>query len=151
MTLDLKPYVRPLIADTIAISAVTTAAMMLASKIERNSPWAALNPICHMIDGDSREFGDGYNERDTLLGIALNASAMLSWAVIYRFFFKSTRFPRSLLAGAALSAGAYIVDYHIVPKRFSPGIEKKLGGPAIFWVYVALALSFGTRPPIEED
>jgi hypothetical protein len=49
----------------------------------------------------------------------------------------------SLAAGAATSAIAYVADYHVVPKRFTPGFEKRLSGGALATVYGVLALALG--------
>jgi len=42
--------------------------------------------------------------------------------------------------GAAVAAGAYVTDYYLVPKRFTPGFEKRLSGQSLALVYGALAL-----------
>lgn len=49
--------------------------------------------------------------------------------------------PTALLGGAAVAAVAYVTDYYFVPKRLTPGFEKRLSGPAMFAVYATLALS----------
>jgi hypothetical protein len=38
---------------------------------------------------------------------------------------------------------AYVVDYHVVPKRLTPGIESRLSCRSLLLVYVVLALSLG--------
>jgi hypothetical protein len=135
--------------DTVAITTVVTGALMLSSLIERNSLWAAINPTCHMIDGDDKLYGDNFDKRDTLLGLALIKSAMAFWVVLYRLFNRSTRAPKSFLTGSLMAAFAYIVDYYIVPKRYTPGFEQKLSGKAMFFTYCALALAIATRPAID--
>jgi len=47
----------------------------------------------------------------------------------------------SLLSGAAVSAMAYVADYYLVPKRFTPGFEKRLSNRSLFAIYSTLALS----------
>jgi hypothetical protein len=42
-------------------------------------------------------------------------------------------------AGVAVAAAAYVVDYYVVPKRLTPGFEKRLSGRSLFWIYSALA------------
>ena len=50
---------------------------------------------------------------------------------------------------AALAAGAWMIDYHVVPKRFPPGFDRVLSGRAIGAIYAApalgLALALCTR------
>jgi hypothetical protein len=130
------------IRDGFVITATTSAAMAAASMIERGTPWAAFNPVCHMIDGDDKAYGDGFDTRDTLLGAAASSSAMFAWAGIYQFFCGRVPWPNSMISGTAASAAAYVIDYHLVPKRFTPGIEQKLSARAIFAIYAVMALTF---------
>ncbi len=139
------------IEDGLAMTLTTTAAMMSASQIEAGEPFAPFNAICHMVDGDAKQFGDSFNPRDSLLGIALNCSAMVAWGVIYQALFRKSKFPTSVATGLATAAGAYVVDYHLVPKRFTPGIEKKISGKAIFSIYVVLGLTLGIMAAARKD
>ncbi|WP_327363053.1 hypothetical protein [Caballeronia arvi] len=45
-------------------------------------------------------------------------------------------------AAAATAIVAYVVDYHVVPKRFTPGFETHLSKRALAMTYVALAAGF---------
>jgi hypothetical protein len=40
-----------------------------------------------------------------------------------------------------VTAGAYVVDYHLVPKRLTPGFEERLSPGALALVYAALGVS----------
>lgn len=48
---------------------------------------------------------------------------------------------RAAVAGATVSALAYVTDYYVVPKRFTPGIEKRLSPMALATTYGVLAAS----------
>ncbi|CAI07401.1 hypothetical protein ebA2309 [Aromatoleum aromaticum EbN1] len=50
------------------------------------------------------------------------------------------RSARRSARGAAVAAGAYVTDYYLVPKRFTPGYEKRLSGQSLALIYGALAL-----------
>ena len=50
-----------------------------------------------------------------------------------------------ILDAAAVTAGAYLTDYYLVPKRFTPGFEKRLSGKSLFGVYIALAVGLAAR------
>jgi hypothetical protein len=50
-----------------------------------------------------------------------------------------------LARGAAVSALAYVVDYHVVPRRLTPGFEMRLGRPALAAIYAALAFGLSAR------
>jgi hypothetical protein len=123
-------------------TAATSAALMLASKRDTGSPWAAFNSICHMVDGDAPEFPLDFAPRETLLGAGLNASAIASWAVLYEWLFGGVPLPSSAIWAALATAGVWIVDYRLVPKRFTPGFEKRLDKKSIALAYVALAATF---------
>jgi hypothetical protein len=43
------------------------------------------------------------------------------------------------LQASAVSALAYLVDYHMVPRRFTPGFEKVLPRQALLPIYLAIA------------
>lgn len=79
-------------------------------------------------------------------GLALNFAAMASWAVVlelgYRFFRVGPgQVVPTVLMALALTVVAYIVDYHIVPKRFTPGFEHVLSVRGLALTYAGLALS----------
>jgi hypothetical protein len=54
-----------------------------------------------------------------------------------------------ILDAAAVTAGAYITDYYLVPKRFTPGFEKRVSGKSLFAIYVALAVGLAARDVIK--
>jgi hypothetical protein len=44
------------------------------------------------------------------------------------------------VSAVAVSAGAYVTDYYLIPKRFTPGYEMRLSGRAMALIFGALAL-----------
>jgi hypothetical protein len=50
-----------------------------------------------------------------------------------------------LLRGAAVSAAAYVTDYHLVPRRLTPGFELRLPRLALAPIYAALAVGLSLR------
>ncbi len=130
----------------LALSLTTALALLYASSQENNGPWGAFNYVCHMVDGDDAIYSDGFQPRESLLGLALNASAMAAWGVIYDFLFGGADLPGSLFTAALVTVGAYFIDYHLVPKRFTPGIENKISKNAIYRVYGVLALTLALSP-----
>jgi len=134
-------------AKTAAIAtATTTAALMLFSTRETGSPWAAINTLCHMLDGDEKEQPMHFAPRESPLGLGLTTSAVASWAVGYEYLLGGVPFPSSALWAALATAGIWVVDYRIVPKRFTPGFEKHLSTAAIAAVYAVLATTFALSP-----
>ncbi len=143
-----KTAIRRGLIDGLALTATTTAATMVASQFERGSPWAALNPICHAIDGDDVSYGDEFDQRDTLVGTAILAAAMGAWGVLHEIAFGSVKWPLSVVAGAATAAGAYVFDYELVKPRYSPGIEQKIGRRSILAIYGVLGLTLAAMASV---
>ena len=132
--------------DTIATAAVataaTTAAVAILGHLESGSAVAPINAVSHMLWGEDATTEE-IDARHTLVGAALNAAAVTSWAGMHEAMLPRHRpsVPRALIAGAATAAVAYVTDYHVVPKRFTPGFEKQLSHKALMGVYATLALA----------
>ena len=130
----------------LALAATTTAAILLASDKETGSPWAALNCVAHIVDGDEKEQPTGYSPRESVLGIVVNGTAMAAWGVLYEGGLRVTNTPSSPLTALLATAAAYGIDYKIVPKRYTPGIEKRLSQNAVWLIYGVLAATFALSP-----
>ena len=124
-------------------SAVTTLTVGLAGIVEQGSPWPALNSISKMVRGNHAPWRNELSWKYTGTGTLLNAAAVFSWAAVYAVLRgprTRTDYAKAVTAGVATSALAYVIDYHIVPDRFTPGFETRLPDRAIGLIYAALAL-----------
>ncbi len=77
----------------------------------------------------------------TLAGYAIHHASSLLWAGVY----ETTRPQQATLQGriaraAGVSALAYAVDYHVVPRRLSPGFEHRIGTAGMCAAYAAFAV-----------
>lgn len=134
------------------VSGLATSAMAaLAGKRETASYAAPLNATSHILWGDEAARHDGASLKYTVTGFLLNHLAAVMWAAVYEKWvapatsrWSSSRPSLAPLAttagGAAVAAGAYVTDYYLVPKRFTPGYEKRLSGKSLALIYGALAL-----------
>src|SRR3954470_8534316 len=136
----------------LALAATTTAAIMLFGKREKGSPWAAINAVTHLVDGNGRLFPRSFSPRDSVIGVALNSAAMVAWGVLYEGVLAATG-ARSNAATAGLATAAiWTIDYHLLPPRFSPGIERVLGLGSVLGTYAVLGATLAasrtwrTRP-----
>ncbi len=129
-----------------ALAAATNAAIMLASDKENGNPWAALNSVAHIIDGDGKEQPAVYSPRESWLGIGVNGTAMCAWGVIYEGALLVTKTKSSVLTALLGTTAAYLIDYKAVPKQFTPGIEKRLSHRSVLIAYAALALGLALSP-----
>lgn len=130
----------------------TSAIAALAGKQETASYAAPLNATSHIVWGDEAASHDKASLKYTATGFVLNHLAAVMWAAIHEKWvapavsrWSASRPSLAPLAsaagGAAVAAGAYVTDYYLVPKRFTPGYEKRLSGQSLALIYGVLALS----------
>lgn len=124
-------------------TATTTMAVSALGALEDGNAIAPLNSVSHIAWGEKAGRRADASWKYTGTGLGLNAAAVTSWAAIYEYFFGERGRQRdisgALLGGAVVSGLAYVVDYHVVPKRLTPGFEKRLSGASLVGVYGALA------------
>jgi hypothetical protein len=137
---------KALISGTLAAAAVMLAAS-LASRRATGSYASALNATSHFLWGDRAARRHGYSMKYTGIGFAANYGASVFWALFYEALGSGKRrgAARALRDGALVSALAYAVDYHVVPKRLTPGFELRLPDRALAGVYAALAVGLALR------
>jgi hypothetical protein len=137
---------RALVSGTIAAAAVTLVAS-LASRRATGSSAAALNASSHFLWGERAGRENAYSVKYTATGFTANFGASVFWALFYEAIGMGRRRSpaRALLEGALVSAAAYVTDYHVVPKRLTPGFEMRVPRAALAGVYAALALGLSLR------
>lgn len=110
-------------------------AVSLAGRRETGSYPAPLNATSHIVWGDSAARHDELSAKYTGTGTLLHYGAALFWAALHEAL------PGRAPARAAITAlTAYVVDYHVVPRRLTPGFELRVSPGALAMVYGALAL-----------
>ncbi|WP_010587348.1 hypothetical protein [Schlesneria paludicola] len=128
-----------------AAATATTLATAICGELEEGNAIAPLNAISHIAWGDEAATHDEASWKYTATGMALNGAAVTSWAGIFEMYFgravdrQDVR--QALVGGAAVSALAFVTDYYLVPRRVTPGFEKRLSNTSLFGIYSALALS----------
>lgn len=135
-------------------STTTTLTVALAGLDEQGSPWLALNSVSKMVHGNHAPWRNEVSWKYTGTGVLLNTAAVFSWAAVYavlRGRRTRTDYVRAVTAGAATSALAYVIDYHVVPERLTPGFEKRLPNRSIGLVYAALALGLAASELAQPD
>lgn len=134
-------FVKEVSAASAAATTATTAATLALGAANDTSAWAPLNAVSHIVWGDEAARHTEASAAYTATGAALNGGAMLMWATAHTALRR--RLPpgpaASIIAGATVAAAAYVTDYYLVPKRLTPGFEKRLSGRSMFWIYAALA------------
>jgi len=133
-----------------AIAAGTvSAAVAWAGIRDSGNAVAPVNATSHIVWGESAGAVDAVDAKHTLTGMALNAGACVFWATFYeRWFGRAAErgdVGTALLGGAAVATAAYVTDYHLVPKRLTPGWEARISPRSLAAAYVVLALSLPLR------
>jgi hypothetical protein len=109
-------------------------------------PAAPLNAVSHIVWGDRAAERAAPSAKYTATGAALNGVAVTGWALLHAALFRRGSPRRGLLralaGGATIAALAWVVDYHVVPRRLSPGFEARLSNRDLLAVYAVLALCF---------
>jgi hypothetical protein len=138
----MKPLMhRALLSGTVAAAAVTLAASV-AGRRQAGSYPAPLNATSHFLWGERAGRESDYSLKYTATGFIANYGASVFWALFYEAL--AGRSP-PLARGAAVSALAYVTDYHVVPRRLTPGFEMRLPRAALAAVYAALAVGLSAR------
>jgi len=121
----------------------TCAVAALCAKAERQPAVSALNSTSHIVWGDGAADQASASWQYTGTGIALNELALVFWGLIYELWSHSAigASMSPLSRGATVSVLAYITDYHLIPRRFTPGFEKRLSPGSLFSIYCAIAVS----------
>ncbi len=120
--------------------------MMLAA-LEGKPPSAPVTAISHIVYGEKAIDSGRVDFLHFAIGFGLNLMAMIGWSVIAEIGFRvlhigPTNFIGTCFIATAVSVLAYITDFYVVPKRFTPGFEHILSRCALFITYVFLAISF---------
>jgi hypothetical protein len=138
----MKPLMhRALLSGTLAAAAVTLVAS-LAGRRATGSYAAPLNATSHFLWAQRAARRSDYSLKYTATGFTANYGASVFWALFYEGL--AGRMPPHV-RGAAVSALAYVIDYHVVPKRLTPGFEMRLPAPALAAIYAALAAGLSAR------
>lgn len=133
------------VLGTGALAAIgTTATVAALGRRETGSSAAAINATSHIVWGDEAAEQDAVSTQYTLTGAVINVMAVVGWAAVQEAslgrWVRKGAVPRALASGAAVSALAYVTDYYVVPKRFTPGFEKRISKESLAAVYAVLAL-----------
>lgn len=136
----------PALGSTAVATATTTASLLWLGKRHARTPWAPLDAVSHIAWGDRAFAREELDVRHTLVGFLLSLGAVAGWSALHALVVgrpMRTRFaiPLELASGAAVAATAYVVDFKILPERFTPGFEWKLPRKPLRRLYVILAAS----------
>lgn len=136
------------VKDAVIPGAVAGAATSLAAaacgRADTGSAIAPISATSHVVWGDRAASVETPTLRHTLTGYLINSAAALFWAAVMQKLFgdavRRRGLPAAILSGATVAGMAYVTDYHLVPRRLTPGYEKRVSTPSLFLIYGVLAL-----------
>ena len=114
-----------------AIAGAATAAIAaLRGARDSGSAIAPINATSHVLHGEGAADVTHVDLEHTAVGFPIHVGSAMLWATLYERAFGSAAdrgdVGRALAGGLAVSALAYVTDYHAVPKRFTPGWEERV-------------------------
>lgn len=117
--------------------------LALRGKADSGSAVAPVNAPAHVVWGDESLRRNDASVRHTAVGAALHAASAVLWAGLFEVL-QARRAKRTvanaLVDAAATAAVAAVVDFKVVPKRFTPGFEHRLTKRSLWMVYGSMAL-----------
>ena len=144
----MRDSTRQILIISAVSSLAVTATAVVCGRVEGQSGWRPINAISHIAWGRKAAQKNLLTARYTGMGLLLNGVACGFWAWLYRHCRHSMQSPDSFLlsvgSGVAISALAYVTDYYVVPRRFTPGFELTLSYRSLPWLYGALAVGLCT-------
>lgn len=139
-----KRAARDALAAGASASLLSTVAMLLAGKGERDAPAGPLNGPSQWVFGRHAAFRRSADLRHTLTGFVIHHLMATGWAVLHERVFGRNRRQKTtarVLRDAAITAAvANVVDYQLTPRRLQPGFDAQLSRKSLFGIYAAFAL-----------
>lgn len=133
------------------VAGLTTLATIAArGRKDTDSAIAPINASSHAIWGDKAAGVEATTIRHTVPGVIFNVAGAAWWALVFEKLFGTAvgrrGFPAALLGSTATAGLAYLVDYHVIPRRLTPGWEHRVSRGSLFMTLGAMAtgLTVGT-------
>jgi len=151
-------------------SLLSALAMTLRGRHESGTPAAPINAVSHWVHGDRAYRVDRTDVRHSVVGYLVHHASAIFWGVLYELLLQRLIVSRDrsltaasrrqggsarpagprrpalpsagevVIGAAGVTALAALTDLRLVPPRFSPGFEQRLGAISLVLVYLA----FGT-------
>ncbi len=129
---------RGLRTGALMAGAVTTT-MMIASAVERGSPWAGFNAMASAVSGPRAR--DGFDRVETPLGIGLLSSGLVLWGIGFDGLRSLGRSSEPLVSGLLAAVGGLVFDRIVLPRWLLPNFRRKLGLLGTIAKYVTLGVT----------
>jgi hypothetical protein len=127
-----------------AIAGVLSAAVVaIAGRRDSGSAIAPINSVSHWLWGDEAARSESINVRHTGVGALTHVLSAMFWGTLHAKLRpqvpRDSIVPAAVAGGIATSAVAAVVDYGLIPKRLTPGWEKRVSTPSMAAAFIAIA------------
>lgn len=129
-------------------SLISTFALLLRSKNDNNSYFAAINAVSHWLYGDEAFVHKAPDISHTIPGYAIHHVSATLWAGVYENWFppETDKASHQIVTDALkVAALACFVDYKLTPHRLQPGYEAHLSTKSLAIVYGTFAFGLALR------
>lgn len=144
---------KSLVSGSVA-SVVSTIALSVLGKVELGRSAAPVNGPSQWIWGRHAPYEDCFSLRYTIVGYAIHHAASVFWAIWYEKLRQRSvpaESPIAVLAPAVVTASAaYAVDFHLSPRRLTPGFENRLSQRSLLMVYGTFALGLAATALMDQ-
>jgi len=134
-----------------ALAVATTATVMLASSVERGSPWAGVNAMATGFGVGGRRVRDGFALKVTPAGFLFLTGGLVAMGMAYEASIAEAGRRSTLFTGALLGLAGYALDRFILADPLVPNFRRKMSilGTAAKYLSVMLTSGMSSRwnPP----
>lgn len=123
------------------MAGATLGTMVLASSIERRSPWSGFNAMANAIGYGRLRTPDTFDSKRTLAGVALLAGGLVAWGLAYEETYSLAKRRPALVGGVLAGLLGYAFDAIVLPKEVRRGFRRKMGLPGMIAKYVTLGVA----------
>jgi hypothetical protein len=121
-------------------SVASTAVLLVCGKGALNDSARPINGPSQWVQGRHAPHMPGASVKYTAVGYAIHHAMSVFWATLFERF----RPPRpsastAFVAASVTATAAFVADFHVVPKRLSPGFETELPRSCVIASYIAFA------------
>lgn len=125
-------------------SLLSAISLAILGKGELGKTAAPMNGPSQWVWGKYASFLNYFSWQYTGVGYIIHHAASIFWALFYEKNCENMNPKKNcqeiIIPALMVSAVAYVVDFYVVPKRFSPGFERRLSKESLFIVYGVFAL-----------
>lgn len=130
------------LVDGLLAAGVSGLALLWRGRVDTGAAVAPVNAVSHWIWPREALRRDRPSWRHTGVGAVVHSASSMVWAGVYAWLRARRRHPTPVNAlgdAAAATAMAALVDLKLVPRRLTPGFERRLTPRSLGIVYAGFA------------